>query len=104
MWFQPACRNPNPNPNPNPIQVQSQKHDVWRRAEETGATVVSDGAKLSTRKRAMLNTSLALPDGLEFLQQTDATGRRKDARFLADDQSKALERCGTVTQERNPEI
>jgi hypothetical protein len=78
--------------------VQSRKHEVWSRAEETGATVVSDGAKLSTRKRAMLNTSLALPDGLEFLQQTDATGRRKDARFLADDQSKALEACGTITQ------
>ena len=37
----------------------------------------------------MLNTSLALPpSGLEFLQQTDATGHRKDARFLKDDLSK----------------
>ena len=79
-------------------QMQREKLAVLAGAEETGGTVASDGAKLSARKRGMLNTSLALPRGIEFIQQTDATGHRKDARFLADDLSRALEKCGTVSQ------
>ena len=80
--------------------VEREKALVWRNAEKTGGTVVSDGCKLSARKRGMLNTSIALPDGLEFLQQTDATGRKKDARFLSTDLSRALEKCGKITMQR----
>ena len=48
----------------------------------TGGTLVSDGAKLTTRKRGMLNTSLVMTKGVLFLQSTDATGKTKNGEFL----------------------
>jgi hypothetical protein len=78
--------------------MQRAKRTKLEGAEETGGTIVSDGAKLSARKRGMLNTSLALPKGLLYIQQTDATGHRKDARFLAADLGCALEKCGRIEQ------
>ena len=79
-------------------QMDREKAVVLNGAEETGGTLVSDGAKLSTRKRGMINSSLALPMGLHYVQQTDATGQRKDAVFLKNDLSRALEKCGNVSQ------
>lgn len=82
---------------------------------------MSDGAKLSTRKRGMLNSALVtwkgvvhmplslhpapspipcvIPStaGVIFLQQTDGTGNTKDGEFLRDDYISAIEKAGPVT-------
>ena len=57
-------------------------------------TLVSDGAKIATRKRGMLNSSLVTQPGVLFLQQTDATGKTKNAQFLKDDACSAIEKAG----------
>ena len=80
--------------------MEREKAAVLDGAAETGGTLVSDGAKLSTRKRGMINTALQLPKGLSYVQQTDATGQVKNAAFLAKDLGCALEKCGDITQAR----
>lgn len=57
-------------------------------------TLVNDGAKISTRKRGMLNSALVAPAGVRFLQQTDATGKKKDGEFLKADYSSAIQKAG----------
>ena len=57
-------------------------------------TVVSDGAKISTRKRGMLNSALVTVSGVLLLQSTDATGKTKDANYLTDDGVQALKKAG----------
>ena len=59
-----------------------------------GGTLVNDGAKLSTRKRGMLNSSLVTAAGVNYLQSTDATGQTKNAEFLVKDYSTAIEKAG----------
>ena len=48
----------------------------------TGATLASDGAKLKSRKKNMLNSCLVSSSGISFLQSTDATGLVKDGPYL----------------------
>ena len=57
---------------------------VLAAAAAEGGTVVSDGAKLKSRKRGMLNTGLVTHAGVIFLQQSDATGKTKDGEFVGD--------------------
>ena len=66
-------------------------------AAEEGGTLVSDGAKLSSRKRGMLNSALVTRKGVIFLQMTDGTGKTKDGEFLRDDYSAAIEKAGPIS-------
>ena len=50
---------------------------IFDQTPSISATLVSDGAKLSTRKRGMLNSSMVAQPGMLFLQSTDATGKTK---------------------------
>lgn len=58
---------------------------------------MSDGAKLSSRKRGMLNSALVTWKGVIFLQQTDGTGKTKDGEYLRDDYISAIKKAGPVT-------
>ena len=75
----------------------NEKEKILAAAREEGGTAVSDGAKLATRKRGMLNTALVTRFGVIFLQQTDGTGHVKDGEYLANDYGKALEKAGPYT-------
>jgi hypothetical protein len=74
------------------------KEKILAAAMEEGGTVVSDGAKLKSRKRGMLNTGLVTRAGVIMLQQTDATGKMKDGEFLRDDYVAAVEKAGPLTK------
>ena len=79
--------------------TQRERRSVIKAAEGTpsaGATLVSDGAKLSTRKRGMLNSSMVTSAGVMFLQSTDATGQTKNARYLETDYTSAIEKAGPI--------
>jgi hypothetical protein len=76
--------------------MESEKQKTLAAAASEGGTVVSDGAKLKSRKRGMLNTGLVTHAGVIFLQQTDATGKTKDGEFLRDDYISAIEKAGPL--------
>ena len=79
-------------------EVKSEKDKILMAATGEGATLVSDGAKLKSRKRGMLNSGLSTRKGTIFLQQTDATGKTKNAEFLRDDYSSAIKKAGPVSE------
>jgi hypothetical protein len=74
------------------------KEKILKAAAEEGGTVVSDGAKLKSRKRGMLNTGLVTRHGVLFLQSTDATGKTKDGEFLRDDYISAIEKASPMIE------
>jgi hypothetical protein len=78
-------------------KMETDKQKVLSAAASEGGTLVSDGAKLSSRKRGMLNTGLETRLGSIFLQQTDATGKKKDGEFLCADYLSAIKKAGPLT-------
>ncbi|KAL1504539.1 hypothetical protein AB1Y20_010941 [Prymnesium parvum] len=76
---------------------ESEKLKILTQAIKEGGTLVSDGAKLSSRKRGMLNSVLVTWKGVIFLQQTDGTGKTKDGEFLRDDYISAIEKAGPIS-------
>lgn len=74
--------------------MNHEKREILNNASETGGTLVADGAKLKSRKRAMLNSALVVPKGVHFCQQTDSTGDSKTGEYQEIDLSSAIESVG----------